>query len=175
MIRWDMTMNREQGFTLIEVLVSLLLFCIIVVGAGSIMGAANSSSGLFSTFPVGFAAARVARDYTVASVHAQALHEFFAGQGTAAVSVGAYCSGPDCPTAVWPAGWSMAPVPPIRPYQFDLRRTDVVVESWYWDSVNNRYCLGCAASTDHVVYIKTTLTWQLKDQLRTMTVERAIL
>lgn len=162
-------MTRQQGFTLIEILISLAIFAVIVIGAMSVLGAA-STGGFFGTFPVGFQTTRVARDYTAATVHIQALHEFFATKGSAAVAEGNYCTGPDCSPAVWPSGWSGAPAATPLPYQLDLRRTDVVAQQWRWDAVNRKYCVvgagGCSAlaSADYILYVQTTLTWRLRRQ-----------
>jgi prepilin-type N-terminal cleavage/methylation domain-containing protein len=174
-----MNLRDERGFTLLEIMISLVVFLVIVIGTMGVLGAAGEG-GFFGGFPIGFAVVRTARDYTAASLHVQALHEFAASAGGLAAPVGTWCRGPGCSPESWPPEWAAAPAAPIRPYQLDLRRTDVLIQRWHWDATNRKYCLvgtgGCASvvSDDYLVYLRTTLTWQLQSASRTLTAERVI-
>lgn len=176
-----MSLRDERGFTLLEILIALVVFLVIVVGSLGVLGAAGTG-GFLGSFPVGFATVRTAKDYTAAGLHLQSLHEYIAGKGGLQAPVGSWCRGPDCSPENWPSVWTTpdTPVPPVQPYQLDLRRTDVLVQRWHWDATNRTYCLvgasGCAAVTsdDYLVYIKTTLTWRLGDQRRALTGERLL-
>jgi prepilin-type N-terminal cleavage/methylation domain-containing protein len=176
----------ERGFTLVEILVSLAIFAIVVIGALGIMGAAGGG-GFLEGFPVGFATTRAARDTTAAAVYLQALQEYAANQGGSTLTVGSYCWGPDnCPAPNLPsAGLGLAPTPPTQPYQLDARTLTVTIEKWYWDDStgNKRYRCSLPASascnfavpvpaTESLVHMNSTLRWQYRGLMRTMTVDR---
>ncbi|MDR7540574.1 MAG: prepilin-type N-terminal cleavage/methylation domain-containing protein, partial [Armatimonadota bacterium] len=126
-------MSDQRGFTLLEVLVSLAIFAVVVIGALGVLGA-TSSGGFLEGFPTGFSTTRAAKDATAAAVYLQAFHEYVAAQNAAALSPGAYCDGPDCTGAsISSSGLTGYPTPPGQPYQLDWRRLDVTIERWCWD------------------------------------------
>ncbi len=170
---------RENGFTLIEIVVSLSIFLIIVVGAFSVLSASNV--GTLESFPTAFGAGRAAKDITAASVYLQAFQEYAAGAGSAQ-------AGPT-PTiyqctpsgATWsctpalPAGLSGGPQPSsVLPYQLAWTNMQIVVERWNWDTGTLKYSSAATATTDSLVRVKSTLTWKAGNVQRTLTVERFI-
>jgi prepilin-type N-terminal cleavage/methylation domain-containing protein len=166
-------MTNQRGFTLIEILVSLAIFAMIVIGALGVLGATDQG-GFLEGFPTGFVTARVAKDYTAASVYLQALNEFAASKGSAAATSGVYCIGSACsPVNDLPAGLTGYPTPPGQPYQLDWTKLDVVIETWYWDTVNERYSTSFN-TTETLTRVRSTLTWQMRGQARSVTVERFI-
>ncbi len=174
-------MRTQNGFTLIEVLVSLAIFAVVIIGATALLGAANTG-GLLEGFNTSLSAARVSKDISAASIYVQAFQEFVNSKGSANATPGSYCIGSACsPPVALPAGLTGYPAPPGQPYQLNWTKLDVLIERWNWDAVAAKYCLvgaaGCAASatTESVTRVRAILTWQIKSVQRTLTVERFIL
>lgn len=188
---------NERGFTLIEILVSLAIFAVVVVGALGVLGAA-SSGGFLSGFATGFATTRAARDFTAAAVFLQAFQEHAAQQastqGAASLVPNTYCAGsdPGCANNLSFAGLGTYPLPSCntpagcsQPYQLDWRRLDVTIERWYACFDNSvdpprfvKYSIepgvGCTVNLakEYLVRVHSTLTWQYRNLTRTMDVER---
>ena len=173
-------MRTQSGFTLVEVLVSLAIFAVVIIGATALLGAANTG-GLLEGFNTSFSAARVSKDISAASVYLQAFQEFVDSKGSANATPGSYCVGSACsPAVALPSGLTGYPTPPGQPYQLAWTKLNVLIERWHWDAVAAKYCLvgpGCGASstTESVTRVRAILTWQIKGVQRTITVERFIL
>lgn len=166
-------MSDQRGFTLIEILVSLAIFAMIVIGALGVLGATDQG-GFLEGFPTGFLTARIAKDYTSASVFLQAFQEFVASKGTAAATPGSYCLGSGCsPVVAFPSGWTGYPTPPGTTYQLDWSRLEVLVERWYWDTTTNRFS-STVTTNETMTRVRSTLTWRMKSVDRSVTVERFI-
>src|SRR3989304_6906349 len=86
--------GRDQGFSLIEVLVALGIFAVISVGVLSVLGA-TAVGGFQDASPTALATGRRAKDLTVAGVYLQALHDYLASQDEMAW---------DAVFATWPPG-----------------------------------------------------------------------
>ena len=169
----------ERGFTLIEILISLVVFAIVAIGALAALGA-TTTSGFLGAFPTSFATVRTARDYTAAANYLQSLQDYIASQGSSAATVGTYCAEPGggCSSGI--------PIPSDYPDPDDLStqmnwtKLDVVIQRWYWDNAAIKYCLvgstgcGAAALGDYAVYVQSTLTWTFDNVGRTLTVNRFI-
>ncbi len=191
--------TNERGFTLVEILVSLAIFAVVIVGALGVLGAAGAG-GFLEGFPTGFVTARAARDTTAAAVYVQAFQERAASQVSSTLVPGTYCDGLDCTvttpivsTPISPAsGLTGYSTPPGQPYQLDWRRLDVTIERWYWDDTidtdgagpdkSKVYCRGAPTvepgctmatpATEFLVRIRSKLTWQFRGVSRTMEVDR---
>lgn len=169
--------HRQDGFTLLEILVSLVIFAVIVVGAIGVLGAADVG-GFLEGFPNAFATTRVARDYTAASTYLQAFQEFVASKKSANATPGTYCIGTGCsPEVVLPSGLAGYPTPPGQGYQLSWTRLDVLIQVWYWDNTLKRYvtpfvCVGDCPET--LTRVRTTLTWTTRGFARDITVDRWI-
>ena len=165
--------HRQDGFTLLEILVSLVIFAVIVIGALGVLGAADVG-GFLEGFPSAFATARVARDYTAASTYLQGFQEFVASKKSANATPGTYCLGTGCsPEIALPGGLSGYPTPPGQGYQLAWTRLDVLIELWYWDNVQKKFT--AAFSTDETLTrVQTTLTWTTRGFARTIAVDRFI-
>lgn len=186
-------MRNQQGFTLLEILISLVIFAVIVVGALGVLGAADAG-GFLEGFPSAFVTARVARDYTAASIYLQSFQEYVHSIGGASATPGTYCKGTGCgPEVELPAGLAGYPMPPGQPYQIQWTRLDVLIEQWHWNDsadtdgagpdLGKTYCLigstGCGddpeiADHEYVTRVRTTLTWTLRGTPRTLTMERFV-
>lgn len=165
--------HRQDGFTLLEILVSLVIFAVIVVGALGVLGAADVG-GFLEGFPSAFATARVARDYTAASTYLQAFQEFVASKGSANATPGTYCLGTGCsPEVALPGGLTGYPTPPGQGYQLSWTRLDVLIELWYWDNVGKRFTATVTAD-ETLTRVQTILTWTTRGFARTITVDRFI-
>lgn len=166
-------MRNERGFTLIEILVSMAIFAMIVIGAIGVLGATDQG-GFLEGFPTGFVTARVAKDYTAASVYLQSLNEFTAGKTAVNAPAGTYCVGSACsPPVALPSGLAGYPTPPGQSYQLDWTKLDVVIETWYWQPLSNSYSTSFN-TTETLTRVRSTLTWQLRGQSRSVTMERFI-
>ncbi len=175
-------MRRGQdGFTLVEIVVSLAIFTLIVVGAISVLGASNLG-GFGDSFPTAFGTGRAAKDITAASVSLQAFQEYVASQGSIQAVNGTYTCVPPgltCTPAL-PGTFSSAPAPTAQSYELNWTQMVVLIETWNWDATNLQYCLigspGClaTATTDALVRVRSTLTWQSRTTTRSLTVERFI-
>lgn len=166
-------MRNERGFTLIEILVSMAIFAMIVIGAIGVLGATDQG-GFLEGFPTGFITARVAKDYTAASVYLQSLNEFVAGKTSANAPAGTYCVGSACsPLVALPSGLAGYPTPPGQSYQLDWTKLDVVIETWYWQPLSNSYSTSFN-TTETLTRVRSTLTWQLRGQSRSVTMDRFI-
>lgn len=189
--------RSEQGFSLVEILIALLVFAMVVVGTITIVGAATAG-GFLDTFPTSFVTTRAARDYTAASVYLQSFQEFVANKGFASAVVtpstwrSEYCvegpaAGTGCTAGGLPAELGVYPVPSdpsvAATYQLNWDRLDVVIEQLHWDNSNatpalRNYCRiglpGCGATQtgDSLKLVQSTLTWLWKDRSRSLTVKR---
>ncbi len=165
-------MRGEGGFTLLEVLVSLAIFAMIVVGAVGVLGASNS--GLFEGFPTGFVTTRVARDITAASVYLNAFEEFVASKGSANAAPGSYCVGSGCSTEVpLPTGLTGYPTPPGEAYQLNWTKLEVLIELWYWNTATNKFS-ATVSTNETLTRVRATLTWEIQGHTRTLSVDRFI-
>jgi len=166
-------MRDQRGFTLIEILVSMAIFAMIVIGAIGVLGATDQG-GFLEGFPTGFITARVAKDYTASSVYLQAFNEFVANKTTVNATPGTYCVGSGCsPVVALPAGLAGYPTPPGQTYQLDWTRLDVVIELWYWQPLSNSFSTAFN-TTETLTRVRSTLTWQTRGTSRSVTVERFI-
>ncbi len=169
--------HRENGFTLIEIMISLAIFLVIVVGALGVLSASNT--GALGAFPTAFGTGRTAKDITAASVYLQALQEYAASQGSAAMgSPSTYTCTPSgvswsC-TPVLPTGLTNAPVPTSRPFELAWTTLAIEVTRWNWDSGTSKYINGGASTNDNLIRVRSTLSWQLGTVGKALTVERFI-
>jgi len=165
--------HRQDGFTLLEILVSLVIFAVIVIGALGVLGAADVG-GFLEGFPSAFATARVARDYTAASVYLQAFQEFVSSKGSLNATPGTYCLGTGCsPEVALPGGLTGYPAPPGQGYQLAWTQLDVLIELWYWDNVGKQFT-ATATADETMTRVQTTLTWTTRGFARSITVDRFI-
>lgn len=132
-------MTGERGFTLIEILISLAIFAVVVIGALGVLGAAGSG-GFLESFPTGLAATRVARDITAASVYLQTFNEYAMGLNSSTLTAGTYSATPGatCSTTLTFTGSGLGsppapPGPPCNyPYQLNWQTLTVVIDPpWY--------------------------------------------
>ncbi len=182
----------ERGFTLIEIIISMAIFSVVVIGAMGVLGATNAG-GFLEGFPTAFVTSRVAKDITAASVYLQTFQEFVASVGSSnfdpnGTTDGAYCVGSGCtPVVALPSSLAGYPPPPSQPYELNWTKLNVVITTWYWDPTTNKY--DCTTNTsactsagvlpfvtvEGLVEVKSTLTWQLKGATRTpLTVDRFV-
>ncbi len=132
-------MTGERGFTLIEILISLAIFAVVVIGALGVLGAAGSG-GFLESFPTGLAATRVARDITAASVYLQTFNEYAMGLNSSTLVAGTYIATPGatCSTTLTFTGSGLGsppapPGPPCNyPYQLNWQSLTVLIDTpWY--------------------------------------------
>lgn len=169
----------EQGFTLIEILIALLIFGVVAIGTITVLGAATAG-GFLDAFPTSFATVRAARDYTAATVYLHGLQEYVAGQSAAGQPVAAdqYCTQPTsgglCAEVSWPGGVPNPPSQAGNPlgYELNWRKVDLLVELWGWNGASYEANPACAA--DCLTRVESTLTWDHKGQIRTLVVQRFI-
>lgn len=175
-------MSRGQdGFTLVEIVVALAIFLMIVVGTLSVLGASNQG-GFMESFPTAFGTGRAAKDITAASVYLQAFQEYVGSQGSSQAANGTYtCTPPGLTcTPALPGTFAAGPAPSSQPYELNWTTMVVLIDTWNWDQTNLRYCVigspGCAATvtSDALVHVRSTLTWQSRTLTRSLTVERFI-
>lgn len=171
-----MNHRNDDGFSLIEIMISLTLFLIIALGAASMIGvsSAGGPGGLVTAFGVG----RAAKDVTAASVYIQSLQEYAASQGSAAMGLPAtYNCTPNA--ATWsctpslPAGLTGAPQPSTQPFELQWTQLVIDVSRWNWDA-SLKYINGGVSTTDNLIRVRATLNWQVGVALKTLTVERFI-
>ncbi len=169
--------HREDGFTLIEIVVSLAIFLVIVVGAFGVLSASNV--GALGAFPTAFGTGRDAMDITTASVYLQALQEYAASQGSAAMGAPlSYTCTPgggswSCTPAL-PAGLTSAPQPTSQPFELAWTQLVIDVSRWNWDSGTSKYISGGSSTTDNLIRVRSTLSWKMGTVGRALTVERFI-
>ncbi|HEU5300212.1 MAG TPA: prepilin-type N-terminal cleavage/methylation domain-containing protein [bacterium] len=187
-------MRNQQGFSLLEILVSLAIFAVIAIGALGVIGASDAG-GFLEGFPSAFITARVARDYTAGSVYLQSLQEYVQSKGNAAAAPGTYCKGAGCsPEVELPAGygaWGVYPTPPGEPYQLQWSKMELRLERWYWDDTAKVYkCAEPSGTSDlssppracsftlpspapeYVVRAQARLTWTVRGVERALIMER---
>lgn len=188
-------MKDQRGFTLLEILVSIVIFAVIAIGAMGVIGASDAG-GFLEGFPSAFVTARVARDYTAGSVYLQSLQEYVYSKGNLAAAPGTYCKGTGCsPEAELPAGLAGYPMPPGEPYQLKWSKVELRIERWYWDDTAKDYKCGepfgtpdlsvpartCSFAVpspapEYVVRAQARLTWKIResepDPGRTLIMER---
>jgi prepilin-type N-terminal cleavage/methylation domain-containing protein len=187
-------MRSQQGFTLIEILVSVAIFAMLVIGALGVLGAAGAG-GFLEGFPSGLATARTARDITAAGVFLEAFQEYVATKDDAIFNPGDYCEGVGCGVdaactgpALSGSGITGAPTPPGEDYQLDWRCLAVTVERWFWDDTLDTdgtgsdkgkvYCVvgstgcGAAVTTEYLTRVRTRLTWRLRNVDRMIELDR---
>jgi len=173
----------ERGFTVVEILISLAIFAGVVVGALGVLGV--TGSGVLESFPSSFANTRMARDITAAAVYLQAFQEYASGVGGSALNPGTYClanSGSTCGATSALSGAGLGSYPPVLgyPYQLNWQTLVVTIDRWYWDNTAKKYCIvgspGCPATstTEYLVRIDSTLTWQYRGFNRTLEVSRVL-
>lgn len=159
--------RAEHGFTLVETLVSLAILTFVIIG---VMTAAGALTG-------GVLAARMAGDYTVASVYLSGLNEFIAGKGAHA-SPGVYCIGRECsPMIDLPPNLSGYPVPPGSDHRFDWIRIDVAIETWEWDPQRWQFARinpPLPSPRASLTRVQSMLTWQAGGTSRSLTMERFV-
>jgi len=137
-------MTSERGFTLVEVLISLAIFAVVVVGALGVLGAAGSG-GFLEGFPTGLSATRVARDITAASVYLQTFNEYAMGLNSSTLTAGTYTATPGgtCTTTLTFTGSGLGsppapPGPPCNyPYQLGWQTMTVTIDPPYYACFNS--------------------------------------
>lgn len=173
--------GRDGGFTLAEVMVSLGLFALIAVGSLGILGSVEVG-GPLAAAPTAVGAVRLARDHTAAALYLHAVQEVLSARTAAQLPPGTYCRGEDCPPSLpFPDELADVPPPPTGPSQISRLRLLVTVEHWHWDaSAEGHYCLvgspGCGAgpASEFLTRVRSTLTWEFRGFLRTLTLTRFI-
>lgn len=178
--------EREQGFTLIEVLIALVIFAIVAIGALAALGA-TTSSGFLGAFPTSFSTVRQAKDFTAAATYLQSLDDYIASKGKNVAPPDTYCmenvSGACSPVPVkLLPSWGQLSGPPVPSTQLGWTKLDVLIQQWYWDAGLNAgdggYCLvgssGCsaAASGDYILYVSSTLSWSFSGRIRSVATSR---
>jgi len=169
--------NRSDGFTLIEIVVSLALFVVLAAGALEVIGA--SSVNPPGSFPTVFGTGRAAKDVTAASVYLQSLQEYAASQGSSTMgSPSTYTCTPSGGTwscaPVLPTGLTGAPQPSAVPYELQWTQLMIDVSRWNWDSSASKYSVAAASTSDYLIRVRSTLTWQVGTVAKTLTAERFI-
>lgn len=167
----------EQGFSIIEMLIALVVFAIVAIGVLTVVGAA-STGGFLGAFPTSFATVRVARDYTTAAAYLQSFEDFAANKQSANLTPGEWTA---TPGADFPSGKGLDDHPPF-PSTGQLNWTSLVVciERWPWDGStkyadpNPNGCSPTLTTGDYVTLVEPTLTWTFKGQVRTLAVDRFI-
>jgi prepilin-type N-terminal cleavage/methylation domain-containing protein len=178
-MRWQQVISlagNERGVTLLEILIALALFALIAIGTLGALGA-TSAGGFLEGLPVAFATSRTARDITAASVYVQRLQEYMSMNIAAAVP-GKYCTGACSGEPPLPVDYPLPSSESIaQPYQLNWTKVEVLIESWGWDSVNDRYAPSLGCTDDCLFLVKTTLTWKLQtwqQDPRTVEMERFV-
>jgi prepilin-type N-terminal cleavage/methylation domain-containing protein len=176
--------RSEIGFSLIEVLVAVGIFLVVSVGTLGILGA-TATGGFQETSPTALGTGRRAKDLTVAAVYLQGLHDYLASledsawdavlAGWAAGATGqSYCIQPgglscDGGAPPPPAAFGAYPLPPSAPYQLPWTALQIAVQRWRWDCAARRFSLAPSREApESVIRIHTTLSWRIKDDLRTV-------
>jgi prepilin-type N-terminal cleavage/methylation domain-containing protein len=147
----------ERGFTLVEILISLAIFAVVVIGALGVLGAAGSG-GFLESFPTGFTTTRVARDVTAASVYLQTFDEYAMGLNSSTLTAGTYTATPGVTCSTTPtftpsgSGLGSPPAPPgppcNYPYQLNWQTLTVVIDPpWYACFNSSGTPPQCTAST----------------------------
>lgn len=169
--------DRSDGFTLLEIVISLALFLMIAVGVSGMIGVSNVGGP--GAFPTAFGVARSAKDVTAASVYLQSLQEYAASQGS--TSMGASSTYTCTPSGVtWsctpslPTGLTGAPQPSAQPFELQWTQLLIDVSRWNWDSTTLTYKTSAPSTTDNLIRVRSTLNWQLGTVQKTLTVERFI-
>lgn len=174
----------DGGFSLIEVLVAVCIFLVVSVGTLGILGA-TATGGFQETSPTALSTGRRAKDLTVAATYLQGLNDYLAslddsawdsvlagwavgatGQSYCIQPGGSSCDGGEPPP---PAEFGAYPLPPSAPYQLPWTALHIAVQRWRWDCAARRFSLTPAQEApEFLIRIHTTLSWRIKDDLRTV-------
>jgi prepilin-type N-terminal cleavage/methylation domain-containing protein len=174
----------DQGFSLIEVLVAVGIFLVVSVGTLGILGA-TAAGGFQEASPTALSTGRRAKDLTVAAVYLHGLDDYLASladpiwdavlSGWAPGATGqSYClepGGSPCGGGepMPPLALGAYPLPPSAPYQLPWIALRIIVQRWTWDCAARRFSLTPAqGAPDLLVRIHTTLSWRVKQDLRTL-------
>lgn len=169
--------QRQGGFTLVEIIVSLAIFLMIVIGALGVISASNVGS--LGGLNTGLVSGRIGKDTTAATVYLQALQEYAASQGSGQMgSPTTYLCTPN--GASWscspslPAGLVGAPQPSSQTFELAWTQITIDVSRWNWDSGASQYSTSAPSSTDSLVRVRSTITWKAGTAQRSITLERFI-
>ncbi len=173
--------QHQGGFTLIEIIVSLAIFLVIVVGALGVISASNV--GALGGLNTGLTSGRIGKDTTAATVYLQALQEYAASQGSGQIQpLGTPNTQYNCTPngASWscspslPAGLAGAPQPSQQTFELAWTQITIDISRWNWDSGASQYSTSAPSTTDSLIRIRSTITWKAGTAQRSITMERFI-